>query len=223
MDVLAFLKRRTAFIRVFYDTATVPLRETMRRIEEKEPPFEPPYSEDREPPFLEEWIEADTGLDVLGRASISMLSASLKLYFETQEDELGITWEKDEHKQAFKNGLLQGYRTCFVQILDVPWDDCPADLEILEQVTLARNRDQHPDSITRMGVNHTIKNRRKYPGLFFASEHERKAYDDPDLAGISWMNPSVRVSREALIKAIEEVETLAAWLEEKIHAARYHR
>jgi hypothetical protein len=90
-------------------------------------------------------------------------------------------------------------------------------------VTLARNRDQHPDSMTRMGVNHTPKDRKKHPGLFFASDAERKAYRDEEMAGISWMNPSVRVSREALLKAMDEVETLAEWLEPQILKLRYRR
>lgn len=224
MDVLAFLRNRLQFICAFYDTAAEPFRETIRKIENGEPPFEPPYSEDGgEPPFLSEWIEADTGLDVLGRACLSMVSASLKLYFETWEAQLRIEWEKGEKKKAFRNGFLQGYQKCFAEVVKVSWEDCPADLEILEQVTLARNRDQHPESITRMGVNHTPTDRRRYPGLFFASDAERKAYQDPEMAGISWMNPSVRVSREALLKAIGEVENLAEWLEPQILAVRYRR
>jgi len=223
MDVLAFLRDRMRFIRGFYATAGAPFCETMRKIEAGEAPFEPPYSEDGEPPFLEEWIEADTALDVLGRACVSMVGASLKLYFETWEGQLGVVWEKGERKKTFENGFLQGYRKCFADILGLSWDECPADLEILEQVTLARNRDQHPDSITRMGVNHTPSDREKYPRLFFASEAERRMYDDPDMAGISWMNPSVRVSRESLLTAIGEVEKLAEWLEPKILAAQYRR
>lgn len=211
------------FIREFYETAGEPFRETMRKIESGEPPFEPPYSEDGEPPYLSEWIEADTALDVLGRACVSMVSASLKLYFETWEGQLGVVWEKGERKKAFKDGFLHGYKKCFAEVLSLSWDDCPADLEILEQVTLARNRDQHPDSITRMGVNHTPADRGKYPRLFFASEAERGMYDDPDMAGITWMNPSVRVSAESLLQAIEEVEKLAEWLEPKMLAVRYGR
>ena len=60
MDVLFFLKERTKFIRYFYETAGEPFRETIRKIEADEAPFDdPPYSEDGEPPFLEEWTEAD--------------------------------------------------------------------------------------------------------------------------------------------------------------------
>jgi hypothetical protein len=94
VDVLYFLTERTKFIRHFYETAGEPFRETMRRIEAAEAPFdEPLYDEDGQPPFLNQWLQAETALDVLGRSCISMLSASLQLYFSTWELQLGIRWE----------------------------------------------------------------------------------------------------------------------------------
>ena len=88
MDVLFFFKQRTRFIRHFYETAGMPFRETKRKIEAKEPPFDdPPYSEDGEPPYVEEWIAASEAQEVLGRTCLSMLSTSLQLYF--------MTWEKN--------------------------------------------------------------------------------------------------------------------------------
>lgn len=65
MEVLHFLKERTQFIRYFYDEACQPFCEIKRKIEAGEEPFKPPYSEDGEPPFLEEWLRADTALEVL--------------------------------------------------------------------------------------------------------------------------------------------------------------
>ncbi len=224
MDVLFFLKERTRFIRHFYETAGEPFRETIRQIEADESPFDnPPYSEDGEPPYLNEWMEADEALEVLGRTCISMLSPSLQLYFKTWESKLGISCNKEERNRAFRNGFLHGYRTCFGEVLGLSWDDCPADFALLEQVTLARNRDQHPEHITTMRVNHTPKDRQKHPHLFFVSETERKMYADPEMEGISWMNPAVHVSRESLFTAIEQVEMLAEWLEEHMLGVRYGR
>ena len=117
MDVLFFLKERTRFIRYFYQTAAEPFRETIRKIEAGEAPFDdPPYSEDGEPPFLEEWLAADTALAMLGRTCISMLSASLQLYFKTWEGELGVTWEKESangrsraaFSRAIERALVKG-------------------------------------------------------------------------------------------------------------------
>ncbi len=224
MDVLSFLKERTKFIRYFYETAAEPFRDTIRKIEAGEAPFDnPPGMEDGDPPFLVEWTDADTALEMLGRTCLSMLSASLQLYFKTWEDELGVTWEKGEREKAFKNGFLHGYRMCFGEVLTQSWDNCPANLDRLEQITLARNRDQHPDDIATMRVSHTPKDRKKFPHLFFVSETERKWCDDPVLEGIFWMNPEVHVLPDMLFSAIHEVETLAEWLEERILAVRNSR
>jgi hypothetical protein len=100
MQVLYFLNERTKFIRHFYLTAGEPFRETIRKIEDRESPFhEPPNSEDSDPPFMEEWTEAREGLEIVGRTCISMLSASLQLYFKTWERELGVTCNVDVGKR----------------------------------------------------------------------------------------------------------------------------
>lgn len=221
MDVSGFLALRLKFIRDFYDTAAAPFIDIMAKIEAGDAPYEPPFSEDGEPPFLSEWIDAQTGLDVLGRACVSMLAASLKLYFQTWEKELHIKWKDGERKKAFKNGFLDGYTHCFGEALGLNWDECPADLDILEQVTLARNRDQHPETITKMGVDHAPGDRKKHPALFFATEWERREYQDGDFAGITWLNPSVFVSKESLWQAIGEVEKVVEWLETKILKRTY--
>ena len=41
-------------------------------------PSSRPYSEDGEPPFMQEWSQADIELEVLGRTCVSMLSDSLE-------------------------------------------------------------------------------------------------------------------------------------------------
>lgn len=221
MDVLYFLKERTKFIRFFYETAGEPFRETIRKIEADEAPFDdPPYSEHGEPPFLEEWLEAQTALEVLGRTCISMLSGSLQLYFKTWESELGVQWRPGERKQAFKNGFVQGYRMCFGEVLNLSWDDCPVNLAILEQIVLARNLDQHPRHITTLDVRHSQRDRERHPNLFFVSDIERKMFVDPD-TGVTWMSPTVHVSRETLFAAIDQVEALGGWLEGRMFAAKY--
>ncbi len=41
-----------------------------------------------------------------------------------------------------------------------------------------------------------------------------------DMEGTFWMNPSVHVSSDMLFAAIEQIETLADWLEERMLAVR---
>jgi hypothetical protein len=61
MDLLYFLKDRTAFLRDFYKVASAPFVDIKRKIECGEAPFEPHLAKyEDEPPFTTEWIEAKT-------------------------------------------------------------------------------------------------------------------------------------------------------------------
>jgi hypothetical protein len=81
VDVNFFLNQRTAFIRGFFDEAFAGFHETECRIDQTEPPFDnPPYSEDSEPAFLTEWIDAGTSAELVAQACVSLLSDTLKLY-----------------------------------------------------------------------------------------------------------------------------------------------
>src|SRR5947199_6277825 len=77
-----------------------------------------------------------------------------KLYFQKWESELRIEWQHGDKERYFKKGFVQGYRRRFGKLLKVTWEDCPVDFDVLEQVTLVRNKEQHPDRITTMRVKH---------------------------------------------------------------------
>jgi hypothetical protein len=141
MNVDFFFKRRTEFIRKFYDEAVQPFLQTQKLIEAEEEPY-PPYSEDGDPPFLEEWIEVDTSIQIVGRTAISLLSESLKVYFVQWDKLLAIRskYFADEFK---KKGYWSSYRRCLAAAYAIDWTKCPADTEIIEQIALARNLSQH--------------------------------------------------------------------------------
>ena len=110
MQIEVFLKMRTAFIRYFYENTAKPFEQTKAAIENEEEPYVPPYSEDGEPPFLEEWMDAEQGADTVGHVCISMLSSSLQLFLKAWVDRL-----KKEHGMKFKvdfkkKGWFSGYR-----------------------------------------------------------------------------------------------------------------
>lgn len=115
---------------------------------------------------------------------------------------------------------MGGYRACLVERVGIDWSCCPADLAIIEQVVLARNRDQHPESITTVRVTHAEKDWQRYPQPFFLSEREAELFQDGDGPSL-FMSPSLHVSREKLMTAIEEVECLCEWLEEKMSDIEY--
>lgn len=123
MDVVYFLNERTRFIRYFYDQGCAAFRQTIADIEAKRPPFEePPFDPDQdspEPPFLEEWGDADTGIQVVGMAAVSMLSDTLKLYFHALKQEWGFKPSAELKKRVFdKEGFLAGYKVCLADLLE---------------------------------------------------------------------------------------------------------
>ena len=165
MEVLFFLQRRTKFIRAFYEEASFPFTERKRKIKAGEYPFKPPYSECYDPPFLSR-EEADEALDVLGQMCISMLSSSLQLYFKESVSELhrrysGESLAKagigrpEDYKATFKNeGWINGYRVYSREQLAIDWTKSPSNLNLLEEIVLARNRAQHPD--TKLHSQHKL-------------------------------------------------------------------
>ena len=187
MEVLFFLQMRTKFIRTFYEAASIPFTERKRKIEAGEDPFELPYSECYDPPFFKEWEEADEALDVLGQMCISMLSSSLQLYLKESVNELhgrytsesmtkaGIGRPED-NKAAFKDGWINGYRVYFRDQLAIDWANAPSNLNLLEEIVLARNLAQHPECITNLKIRQSDRDASKYPRSFFADELEMKLF-----------------------------------------------
>jgi hypothetical protein len=217
MDILYFLEQRTAFIRYYHDTAAGAFLEIQRKIEAEEPPFDdPPYDESGEPPFLEEWSDAARGVVITGRTCVSMLSGAMQLYFKAWERDLGITMD-GEDKKHFSKGILNGYRYMFEYFCKVPWSDSGVNLEMLEQVTLARNTDQHGGDLTTIHARYPDAVKAKHKKLFFVSETERKSQEMPEHEGLFFFG-HVEAPRDTLFEAIDELERLARWLEPQLIA-----
>ncbi len=145
-----------------------------------------------------------------------MLSASLKLFFET--------WERERQIPCVgrkKKAVLWGYPDCFKRELQIDWSTCPADMAILEQVALARDRDQHPDHISTFRVKHSENSRKKYPTLFFINEVEQRLLSTNADPLPWWFGENIHVDRDPLFKAIDEVEKLAEWLDAQIVVHRF--
>jgi hypothetical protein len=225
MDLLYFLKARAAFVRHFYNVTSTPFTEAKRKIERGEAPFEPHSAKyEGEPAFTTEWIEAERCLEVLGRVCISMLSASLKLYFDTWRAHLRIELQPEETCVLKRHGVLKGYKWIFGSRLGIEWANCPADFTVLEQIFLARNREQLPDYITTQSVGHHRSDLEKYAEPFFLSDTDRKILaEDPEFAGNPFFSFSIHVTGEKLLAATKEVEALAEWLEPWLIAERLRR
>jgi hypothetical protein len=215
MDVLYFLKERTDLIRHFYDSASAPMVETKRRIEAGEAPFnDPPFDDSGEPAYLAEWLRADVELELVGRAAVSMLSEALKQF--------SVNWERrtlagdrpcqKAKPKEFAAGFVSGYAACFGEAFGLDWTACPARLDVVEQVVLARNLSQHSDLVLDH-VAHDSRTRSKYGRPFFMRPDEL-TFDDGNPN--SFMSPSLHINRELLLAAIDQVEVLCAWVQENI-------
>ncbi|WP_175867943.1 hypothetical protein [Burkholderia diffusa] len=229
MNVAWFLKQRIGFIRVLYRDSTAPFVERMRLIGAEEPPFEPPYSEDGEPAFLTEWIDASDSVQVLGHACVSMLAGALHVYFETWERNFRIEIDPGVQRRLFrKKGWLHGYRVVFAKALGVRFEDSSADLALLEQLVLARNRAQHPGSLTSISPTHAPKDLVKYPSPFFLTDRERELLVDAETSGLDvgskWMmEPTLHVDADKLEAVLAEVERFATWFDEACFDRLYGR
>jgi len=223
VDIVYFLKQRTNFIRFYYDQCVGPFAQIKHQIDNELPPFDnPPYSEDPEPPYLDQWMDAETGIQIAGLSCVSLLSDSLKLYFGTlQHRIIGFTFgDKESEKQAFKEGFVTAYTGVLGYILDTDWSDCPADLKIIEQVVLARNRGQHGAHMISFNVSHDQNTLNKHPRPFFANAQECESLIEEDgTATSSFLTPGLEVTRNTLFTAIEHVEKLAEWIESRMDKA----
>jgi hypothetical protein len=182
MDATWFLKQRTKFIRFYYDECVGAFAAMQAKIEHHEPPFdEPHYDESGEPSYMPEWMEARTGIDLAGLTCVSLLSDSLKLYFQTLQHRVigfALSGTDQELKGLRRPGFLKVYKRALGEILQTDWTDCPVDFGIIEQVVLARNRAQHGSDLTSLRVAHDLDTLKKYPRPFFASEEEMRTWTD---------------------------------------------
>jgi hypothetical protein len=222
-----FLRRRTRFIRRYYATGVGPFREIQRKINAQESPYDepPPFfdPEDGEPAFLEEWGEADEAAQVVGRSAVSLLSDSLKLYFKALEQPLEFRLSAEGKATAKKEGFLAAYRGALGEVLETDWTNCPVRFDVIEQIVLARNRAQHGERLSILGVRHDHKTLTKHRDLIFVSEGELKEWVDEGADPDVWLAPRLEITEESLGAAITEVEKLADWIEERIPDVRARR
>lgn len=218
MDAHYFLRSRLALIQFFYDEAAKGYAEVQRRIEAAEPPYDnPPWDDSGEPAFLSEWLDAATATEMLGAASIAMLSDSIKLYFNTlQKRMIGFSFGK---KSAFKNGFVAAYRDALGEILDTDWTDCPVDFDLIEQIVLARNRVQHGEDITSFDVTYSEVMLTKHQRPFFIDDDELSVVTSAKGSMASLLMPTIRVNGPRLERAISEVKALADWIESRSEQA----
>jgi len=220
-----FLNRRIEFIRQLYRTASAPYVERMQKIEDGEEPFVQPYGENDEPAFLEEWMEADESLQVLAYSCVSLLAAALHLYLETWVMQSGVPIDESLKKSVFKkHGWFAGYINHFSQNFKIVFEEVPADLDLLEEVVLARNRIEHPHSIASNRTQYSEADFKKLRPPFFVNKEEAALLADADKDEKAWFIPiTLYVTEEKILAALSEAERFAEWFEAEIESRVYVR
>jgi hypothetical protein len=214
MNVRYFLGKRLTFLRQLYSTSCAPYIELKRAIEAEEEPYTPKYYDDSgEPQYLNEWLEADESIQVLGRACISMLASALHLYFKEWHRIIGMPVD-ESLKPYFKKSWLEGYKAYFEKYANVPFNKCSVSLTLLEELVLVRNRVQHPESIAIEWSNYTESDLKKISHPFFIDEEESKVSEGSEEGLTEWLTPpTIRVTEAKFEDAIRAVEEFASWLE----------
>jgi hypothetical protein len=218
MDVHFFMKERIAFIRQFYGGAAHAFLDRKLKIESGQEPYVPTYSEDAEPPFLSEWLVADQSLQILGYSCISMLSSTLKIYFGTWAKELQMPVEVSLKNTTFKKeGFFNGYKAYFKSGFGIDFDNSSTNQDLLKEITLARNRMQHLESIHSPIQSYESDDLKKIQSPFFVSEVERSIlskHDENDT--LLLYAPTIDINKDKMDRAFAEVEIFSDWLQLEI-------
>ena len=116
-------------------------------------------------------------------------------------------------------GPLHANQLWFAQF-GIRFEDSGANLALLEELLLTRNRAQHPESIAFHMLHQSRSDREKCPSPYFASDLERRMYARED-GTVEKSGPWIlAVPKDKLFEAIAEVERFCEWLEDQWHPGR---
>ncbi len=213
MDVKALLEIRTNFIRFYYLEAIKPFKKIQNAIENEMPPYDkPPFDESGEPPFLMEWCDAEHGVEFVGLNCVSLLSDSLKLFFDALFARVLCLEFKDKRK-AFKHGFVRAYEDALSKHFDIDWGQVDVDFDLIEQVVLARNNAQHGERLSDISSYHNDTTVKKFSYPFFADQNDFKLM----VEGNYFLPLKICVSENSLFGAIDEIMKMAKVIDEKVY------
>lgn len=209
MDILAGLRDKLRFIERHYAAASEPFRDTKRKIEDGQEPFEPPAFDpetatDFEPPFLEEWQEADESLNIEGQAALKMVHNAFRNYLKSFVDLSGVKLA------ATGKNWLERYKKHFYEAYGIDFELGPIPLDDLEEVNLARNDAEHSSEPFGMTRRQSAEHRLRFPTGLFVDEIDRQIAQS---SGASTWPGRIRVTGAGLNEAIRRVETFCEFLD----------
>ena len=211
MDLLHFLIRRLELIKGLYESAIVPFEEMKRKIEAGEEPYVftgDPEHWDGEPPFLEEWQDADESVMVIGHWCLCMVQSSLNTYLRDLIGPSGcLHWNPEALAQlrGTKKGKswFERYRLLFLEDLGIDWAKGPVALTDLEQLNLTRDDLIHNVDMMSFSVARDEKHAARFPSGLFTDELWR---------GLNIER--LRIDKKQLAHACALVRDFCAWLDD---------
>ena len=215
MDAFLILQRKFRSIQRFHKTAWDSFSEVKRKIETGEAPFEPPpfdpEYDDTEPPFTEEWTEADEFQNVVGQAAITLLHSALKDYLDDFLERDGLTATAEKYFSRRRNDKTKKGESWFHRYLaflsdayGVDWANSVVSAEQIEEINLARNDLQHGQSAYNLSRYRTELHKLKFPSGLFVGDFEKR---HPTFTG------EISVTRETFHAAVERIEEFCRFVE----------
>lgn len=210
MDILAGLRGKLRFVERHYAAASEPFRETKRKIQAGEYPFEPPSIDpetatDFEPPFLEEWQDATESLNIEGQAALKLVQSALHKFLDSFVQTYKIPLPPKKKNESW----FERYKIHFRDGYGIDWDMAPVPVSELEEVNLARNDSEHREDPLGMTRRQSEEHARRFPEGLFVDE-----FDKQYLAGHSWPG-RIEVTNASLREAIRRVESFCEFLDSR--------
>jgi hypothetical protein len=204
MDYLGLVNDHLDFVERFYSTAAQPFETKLRKITVGEEPFAPRYlpGEHDGPEYLDEWIEADDGLSVIGQCALGLLEKALHDYLRVfVEREGGLIAEKP---------WFEKYCRFLEEHTSFRWADSPVSRDRLEQINLSRNDFVHDPTIGSVWPFQSEAHFRKYPTSAFADRLHLAAMSE---GGEPDFPVALKVTHENLTAHIRYVRQFCAFVE----------
>jgi hypothetical protein len=223
MDITYFAKNRISFIENMYDKATSPFTDVIYKIENEIYPYIPSYSEYNEPALFNEWSDAQDSINIIGLQSVSLLAASLQLFFKAWIKNIyrlnpasktkSLKNESSYQKEFKKSGWLIGYMALLKKEYNIDLNDSNVNLTLIEELILVRNRIQHPDEITTLDSFYSASDLEKLKNPSFVISTGNDSLQESELYAI--LKPRIRIEPIQFHQLVNELNKLVDWLEPK--------
>jgi hypothetical protein len=207
MQRFKILQDKLEFICWFFDLTIAPFVEIKRKIEAGEDPYQYSISpDDTERPFVMEGMDAHYAIQLQGQLCLNLLQRSLREYLdETVKISL-------PDAPCTKGNWFLNYKKWFLA-KGVDWSASPADLSLIEEMTLARNNVQHgsPADSDSLIKQQDQNYHDRFPNGRFQNDFEAQIFRNcgPKLH-------SIELTKEKLQGAVEETLTFATFIDEHL-------